>query len=36
MTLVRDWEWEKKDLISPVTSVEFVGSDLLLSGEKYL
>ena len=34
MTIVRDWEWEKKNLISPVTSVEFLRSDLLLSGEK--
>jgi len=32
MTIVRDWEWEKKNLISPVTSVEFLGSDVLLSG----
>lgn len=34
MTAASDWTWEKKHLTSPVTSVEFVGSDLVLSGEK--
>ena len=32
MTIARDWKWEKNYLSSPVTSVEFVGSDLVLSG----
>lgn len=32
MAIASNWTWEKKYLTSPVTSLEFVGSDLVLSG----
>lgn len=33
MTTSGHWKWKKNYLTSPVTSVEFIGSDLILSGE---
>ena len=34
MTINPDWEWEKHHLTSPVTSVAFLGADLIISGKK--
>ena len=34
MAIASNWTWEKKYLTSPVTSLEFFGSDLVLSGEE--
>ena len=33
MTTSCPWKWEKNYLTSPVTSTEFLGPDLLFSGE---
>ena len=35
MAIAHEWKWEKSHLTSPVTSVEFLGPDLVLSGEKF-
>ena len=34
MTITPDWKWEKHHLTSPVTSVAFLGADLIISGKK--